>query len=180
MKHHGCLICAGTSRAAYCGPCATSRFFQESWSALGMAAQQRAEVLSRLDAQLAVKVRMPVPVPLVCACNLAQFGISFQLEHAFGCMLKHVWPTLQADLEQQQLEHSRRLKTLREASLRASAAGQQLKAGGWLQECSARHALVATQISRPPSLVLQFKPRHTALSRQLSAEQRVSMQHCRR
>ena len=90
MKHHGCLICAGTSRATYCGPCATSRFFQESWTALGMAAQQRAEVLSRLDVQLAVKVRMPVPVPLVCACTLAQSGISFQLEHAFGCMLKHV------------------------------------------------------------------------------------------
>lgn len=73
MKHHGCLICAGTSRAMYCGPCATSRFFREGWTAVGNAAQQRAEVLSRLDAQLAAKVRTPVPCPWVCVCTLAQF-----------------------------------------------------------------------------------------------------------
>eukprot|EP00891_Asterochloris_glomerata_P002152 jgi/Astpho2/2152/fgenesh1_pg.00040_%23_10_t len=56
VKHHGCLICAGTSRAMYCGPYATSRFFREGWTAVGNAAQQRAEVLSRLDAQLAAKL----------------------------------------------------------------------------------------------------------------------------
>ena len=66
-------------------------------------------------------------------------------------MLHHNWKTLQAALERQQLVQSRRLKTLREASLRATAAEQQLKAGGWLQAFSARHALSATQIAFGPT-----------------------------
>lgn len=69
------------------------------------------------------------------------------------CMLHHAWPTLQAALEKQQLEQSRRLKTLREASLRASAAEQQLKAGGWLQGFSAHQALYATQVTPEPTLI---------------------------
>ena len=96
---------------------------------MGIAAQQRAEVLSRLDAQLAAKVRMPVPVPLVLWLDLASAS---NLSMHSSCMVHHMWHTLQAALEQQQLEQSRRLKSLREASLRASAAEQQLKAGGWL------------------------------------------------